>query len=205
MVRGLEEPLKHAGINPLVRAAYHEAGHAVVWRHFDRRISFIVITEAGNGLTSITRSVQYVGPPRPPEPVPADHPQCVVALAGRAAETIRYPGLQRAELVELSGSDQAQAAGLIRELRGSSISDNEISAEIAALEAEGLQILGQEWAAVEALAAALLAHPEHALDGDEAVRVMDDASPAALDMAVTIDGNEPDAHLPDDKSRKEAE
>ena len=127
------EPLKHAGINPLERAAYHEAGHAVVWRHFDRRISFIVITEAGNGLTSITRSVQYVGPPRPPEPVPADHPQCVVALAGRAAETIRYPGLQRAELVELSESDQAQAAVLIRELRGS-ISDNEISAEIAALE-----------------------------------------------------------------------
>jgi hypothetical protein len=96
-----------------------------------------------------------------------------VALAGRAAETIRYPGLQRAELVELSESDQAQAAVLIRELRGS-ISDNEISAEIAALEAEGLQILRQEWAAVEALAAALLAHPEHALDGDEAMRVMDD-------------------------------
>jgi hypothetical protein len=141
----------------------------VVWRHFDRRISFVVITEAGNGLTSITRSVQYVGPPRPPEPVPADHAQCVVALAGRAAETIRYPGLQRAELVELSGSDQAQAAVLIRELRGSSISDNEISAEIAALEAEALQILRQEWAAVDALAAALLAHPEHALDGDEAM------------------------------------
>jgi hypothetical protein len=162
-------------MTPLERAAYHEAGHAAIWRHFGRPFSFVLITKDGNGLTSITRSVQFVGPPQAPEPIPVDHAELVAAMAGRAAEAIRYPYLPRDELERLSASDEQRARKLIREFYGSPLSEDQVTARVVELEAEATQILRGVWLAVEALAAALMAHPDHDLDGDDALRVMDAA------------------------------
>jgi hypothetical protein len=167
----------------LERAAYHEAGHAAIWRHFGRPFSFVLITEDGNGLTSITRSVQFVGPPQPPRAIPVDHAQLVAVMAGRAAEAIRYPDLLRDELERLSSSDERRARGLIREFYGSDISEDQVDTRLVELEAEATQILQGEWMAVEALAAALIAHPNHDLDGDDALRVMNAAAASTRHLA----------------------
>jgi len=57
------------------RAATHEAGDIVAHWHFGRSVSFAFITPDGNGITSITRSVQYPGVPRPPTRLAPDHGQ----------------------------------------------------------------------------------------------------------------------------------
>ena len=162
----------------LERAARHEAGHAVTHRHFDRRISFIFITADGSGITSVTQSVQGVGKPRQPTPMVPDHAQLVAVMAGRAAEAIQYPTLPRNELVELSKFDQQKARDFVRELYGSSLSDEQVTAYVDAAEVEASQILRGAWPAVVALAETLQSRvPACGLDGEEAMTIMDDASP----------------------------
>jgi hypothetical protein len=158
----------------LERAAFHEAGHAVTHRHFGSLISFIFITPDGSGITSITQSVQGVGKPRQPAPIVPDHAQLVVVMAGRAAEAIQYPALPRDELVELSKSDEEQARYFVRELYGSSLSDNHVTGYVDAAEVEASQILRGAWPAVVALAETLQSRVPVGLDGDEAVTIMDD-------------------------------
>jgi ATP-dependent Zn protease len=114
----------------LERAARHEAGHAVTHRHFGRRVSFIFITADGSGITSITQSVQGVGKPRQPTSMVPDHAQLVAVMAGRAAEAIQYPTLPRNELVELSKFDEQKARDFVRELYGSSLSDDQVTAYV---------------------------------------------------------------------------
>src|ERR1700730_8795302 len=165
----------------LERAACHEAGHAVSHRHFGRRISFIFITPDGSGITSITQSVQGVGKPRQPAPTVPDHAQLVAVMAGRAAEAIQYPALPRDELVELSKSDEEQARDFVRELYGSSLSDNQVTGYVDAAEVEASQILRGAWPAVVALAETLQFRLlACGLDGDEAMTIMDDALPHVL-------------------------
>jgi hypothetical protein len=167
--------------NILDRAACHEAGHAVTHRHFGRRISYIFITPDGNGITSITQSVQGVGAPRQPPPMVPDHAQLVAVMAGRAAEAIKYPALPRDELVRLSKSDEEKARDFVHELYGSSLSDDQVTAYVDAAEAEASQILRAAWPAVIALAETLQSRLlACGLDGDEAMTIMDDALPHVL-------------------------
>src|ERR1700730_13677736 len=84
------------------RVAYHEAGHAVMLWYLSMALPDIFVPpSAGYGLTMTTRSVQYAGPPQPPRATPVDHPQVVVAMAGRAAEEIGDPHLQLEDLVRI--------------------------------------------------------------------------------------------------------
>ena len=160
----------------LERAACHEAGHAVTHRHFGRRISYIFITPDGNGITSITQSVQGVGGPRQPAAMVPDHAQLVAVMAGRAAEAIQYPALPRDELVRLSKSDEEKARDFVHEVYGGSLSDDEVTAYVDAAEAEASQILCGAWPAVVALAETLQSRMlACGLDGDEAMTIMDDA------------------------------
>jgi hypothetical protein len=160
----------------LERAACHEAGHAATHRHFGRRISYIFITPDGNGITSITQSVQGIGGPRQPLPMVPHHAQLVAVMAGRAAEAIQYPFLPRDELVRLSKSDEEKARDFVHELYGSGLSDDQVTAYVDAAEAEASQILRGAWLAVVALAETLQSQiVACGLDGDEAMTIMDDA------------------------------
>src|SRR5271170_2527314 len=138
------------------RAATHEAGHIVAHRHFGRSISFAFITPDGNGITSITRSVQYLGVPRPPTRLAPDHGQVVAVMAGRAAEALRYPTLPQDELVRISKSDEETASDFVRQLYGSDLSDIEVMARVNDALAEAAHILRAAWPVVMAIAAALL-------------------------------------------------
>ena len=158
------------------RAAFHEAGHAVTLRHFGHRISYIFITLDGNGITSVTQSVQGVGAPMQPTPMNPDHAQLVAVMAGRAAEAIQYPALPREELVRLSKSDEEKARDFVHSLYGSKLSDEEVTAYVDAAEADATEILLNGWPAVVALAKALQsAVLACGLDGDEAMTIMDAA------------------------------
>jgi hypothetical protein len=158
------------------RAATHEAGHIVAHWHFGRPISFAFITSDGNGITSITQSVQYPGVPRPPTPFAPDHGQLVAVMAGRAAEVLRYPALPQDELVRISKSDEETAADFVRQLYGSNLSDIEVMARVNAALAEASHILRAAWSAVMAIAAALLRTVfECGLDGNEIATLIDEA------------------------------
>jgi hypothetical protein len=160
----------------LERAACHEAGHAVTLRHFGHRISYIFITLDGNGITSVTQSVQGTGTPTQPTPMTPDHAQLVAVMAGRAAEAIQYLALPREELVRLSKSDEEKARDFVHSLYGSNLSDEEVTAYVDAAEAEASEIVRSGWPAVVALAEALQsAVLECGFDGDEAMTIMDDA------------------------------
>jgi hypothetical protein len=103
-------------------------------------------------------------------------------MAGRAAEAIRYPDLNRAELVLLSvASDEPLARRYIRVLCGSSLSDDDITDQIKGAEAEASQIVHGVWVGVKTLAETLLARLETQagdaveLTGAEVLHVMDTA------------------------------
>jgi hypothetical protein len=169
-------PIEQITPDTVERAACHEAGHGVAHRHFGRRISYIFITTDGNGITSITKSVHSVGPPKQPAPLVPDHTLLVVAMAGRAAEAIQYPTLPRDELIRLSMSDEEQARDFVRDLYGKNLTDEQVTAYVNAAEAEASHLLRKAWPAVVALARALRARVlTCGLDGDEAMTIMDDA------------------------------
>jgi hypothetical protein len=103
-------------------------------------------------------------------------------MAGRAAEAIRYPDLNRAELVLLSAtSDEPLARRYIRALCERIVSEDEITACIKGAEAEALEILQGVWIGVAALAGTLLDRlkkepgDEVELTGAEALHVLDSA------------------------------
>jgi hypothetical protein len=157
------------------RVVYHEAGHAVMLWHFGMALPDIFVPPSAEyGLTMTTRSVQYAGPPQPPRATPVDHAQVVVAMAGRAAEAIRYPDLQREELVRISTSDEERTRYGIRELYGSDLSNAEVTARVVQVEGQAAQILGGMWPAVEALVAVLI-HAEDFIDSEEVRRTMEGA------------------------------
>ena len=170
------------------RIAYHEAGHVAGWRHFNRAIflerGFVLInTVGGYGQTGLGSGNYWVNSLMPSQPPLVDHPSIVTAMAGRAAEGIRYPDLDRAELVQLSAvSDEPLARRYIRILYGSNLSEDDIIDRITAAEAEAVQILRSVWAEVKVFAETLIARlkteagDEAELTGAEALRVMDAAS-----------------------------
>ncbi len=154
--------------------AYHEAGHMAGWRHSARAIflerGYVLINAAG-GLTGVSGLAQLI-----------DHPGIVTTMAGRAAEAIRYPDFNRAELEPLSAvSDEGLARCYIRVLYGSNLSEVEIIDRIDGAKAEASQILRGVWAGVKTLAETLLARLETEigdgveLSGAEALHVMDAA------------------------------
>jgi hypothetical protein len=166
----------------LERIAYHETGHVAGWRQFERSIFLergqVLIAAYGYGRTNLNGGAAIWGlAPLPP----VDHGSGVAVMAGRAAEAIRYPGLPRAELVQLSEGDELEARRFIRILYGSDLSDDGIAARVEAWEAEASQMLRGVWAGVNALAETLLARVETAsgdeveLTGAEALHVMDTA------------------------------
>jgi hypothetical protein len=75
----------------------------------------------------------------------------------------------------LSKSDEEQARDFVRELYGSSLSDNQVTGYVDAAEVEASQILRGAWPAVVALAETLQSRVPVGLDGDEAMTIMDDA------------------------------
>jgi ATP-dependent Zn protease len=160
----------------LERAATHEAGHIVAHWHFGRSVSFAFITPDGNGITSMTQSVQYPGEPRQPTRLAADHGQLVAAMAGRAAEALRYPALPKDELVRISQSDEEKASDLVRDLCGTNLSDIEVTARVNDALAEASHVLYAAWPAVMALAAALLGTvSECGLDGAQIATLIKEA------------------------------
>jgi hypothetical protein len=156
--------------------AYHETGHVAGWRHSERAIflerGYVLINAAGAyGQTGVSGQAPLI-----------DHPGIVTAMAGRAAEAIRYPDLNLAELEPFSAaSDEALARCYIRVLYGSNLSDDDIIDRIKGAEAEASQILRGVWAGVKTLAETLLvrlkteAGDEAELSGAEALHVMDTA------------------------------
>ena len=155
--------------------AYHEAGHVAGWRHSARAIflerGYVLINAAGAyGQTGVSGQAPLI-----------DHPSIVTVMAGRAAEAIRYPNLNRAELERFSAaSDEALARRYIRVFYGSNLSDDDIIDRIKGAEAEASQILRGVWAGVKTLAETLLvrlktAPDDEELSGAEALRVMDTA------------------------------
>lgn len=105
-------------IDPLERAAYHEAGHVALWRRFDRprfvAKGEIRFTSTGNPHTRVTRSVHGVRE----SPAPSEHWMAVMAMACRVAEALRYPEMQASELGRLSGPDEEDARRMLREMHG---------------------------------------------------------------------------------------
>jgi hypothetical protein len=158
------------------QTAYHEAGHAAMWRRWGRfefaKNGYTLITESGYGRTGTTR--QAFGPPRPPVRPPATHELCLIVIAGRAAETIQYP--ESDELLLRWGSDEEQLRESLIELHGLELSESSIAERMAALLDEACLILREDWAGVRALAEhlATLSDPI-GLDGAAALRIMDDA------------------------------
>jgi hypothetical protein len=164
-------------INIIERAAYHEAGHAVVlWRSKRQEFqhSHIIITSRGEGLIQTLQPSH--GSPTPP--LTRDQ-RCLVALAGRAAEKIKYPELSCGELILLSSDDEAQARELILEKATGNISEDTVIAQINEFTEKASEILREDWKAVCALAERLfgLGSPNNSicLDGLEALRLMDAA------------------------------
>jgi hypothetical protein len=163
-------------IGGLERITYHEAGHVAVRRHFDRAVflerGYVLINRSGGyGQTGLSGQALLI-----------DHPSVVTAMAGRAAEAIRYPDLNRAELVLLSAaSDEPLARRYIRALCESILSEDDIADRINGAEAEASQILRGVWAGVRALAETLLDRLKKEpgdgveLTGAEALHVMDTA------------------------------
>jgi hypothetical protein len=157
------------------RVAYHEVGHAAMLWHFHMPVPDIFVSpDGGYGLAMTTRSVQHAGPPQARVPVPVDRAELVIAMAGRAAEAIRYPDLQPDELVRISTSDEERTRHGIREFYGSHLSDAEVSTRVVQLESEAAQILRGLWKSVEALVA-MLTHADGFIDGEEARRTMEAA------------------------------
>jgi hypothetical protein len=163
-------------INIIERAAYHEAGHAVILRRFKRQDfqqSHIIITSQGEGLTQTLQPSH--GPHTPPL---TDDQLGLVAMAGRAAEKIKYPELSHDELIFLSIGDEEQLRELIESAKGN-ISENEVIAQIIEFTEKASEIICEDWAAVCALAERLfgLSSPNNSicLDGLEALRLMDEA------------------------------
>jgi hypothetical protein len=97
--------MRESAIDPLERAAYHESGYVAAWCRFDRRRfaakGELFLADSGNGRTTVTRSVYG----RREAPIASEHWMSVMAMAGRAAEALRYPEFSREELVRLSGPD----------------------------------------------------------------------------------------------------
>jgi hypothetical protein len=158
------------------RIAYHEAGHVAARRHFERAIflerGYVLINTAGGyGQTGLSGQAP-----------PIDHPSIVTAMAGRAAEAIRYPDLKRAELALLSAaSDEPLARRYIRVLCGDGLSDDDIADRIKRAEVDASRIVRGVWVGVKTLAETLLARLETEagdaveLTGAEALHVMDTA------------------------------
>jgi hypothetical protein len=170
------------------RIAYHEAGHVAGWRHFDPAIflerGYVLINAAGGyGQTGLSSGNSWVSNSlMPSQPPLIDHRSIVTAMAGRAAEAIRYPDLNFAELVQLSvASDEPLAHRYIQVFYGSDLSPDEIIDRINGAEAEASQILRSVWTGVKSLAEALIARlktepgDEAELTGAEALLAMDTA------------------------------
>jgi hypothetical protein len=138
----------------LQRIAYHEAGHVAAWRHFNRasfleRGYVLINTLGGYGQTGLGSGISWMSN----QPPLIDHASIVTAMAGRAAEAIRHPDLDRAELAVLSAtSDEPLARRYILRLYFRVLSDDKIDKIIEEAEVEASQILRGVWAGVRALA-----------------------------------------------------
>ena len=179
------------------RIACHEAGHVAGWRHFDHsralfleRGRVLVSAAGGYGLTNLGSGNSWSPSLMPSLSPPIDHASIVTAMAGRAAEALRYPCLNRAELVMLSAASDEPLARRYIQVLCSNLSDAEVADRINAAETEALQIVRGAWGGVKALAEKLLAclktglGDEVELTGAEALRVMD----AALDGSHPVEG-----------------
>lgn len=158
------------------RAAYHEAGHAVILRRFRRnefQHSHIILTASGEGLIQSFQPTHNV----PATPPLTDHQKCLVAMAGRAAEQIQYPELSYDEVNQLSLGDEEWAQELIRQSSEDNISDDDIPVRTISLLNEAREILYEDWAAVLSLVDRLIMSPAQTvcLDGGDALRLMDAA------------------------------
>jgi hypothetical protein len=161
-------------INIVERAAYHEAGHAVVLRRFNRQAfqyGHIIVTPSGEGLTQTLQPTH--GAQTPPL---THHQKCLVAMAGRAAEQMRYPDLSHGD-IPLSLGDEDQVRELIRQSSNGNLSESDITMRRTELLEEAKEILRDDWQAVRVLAERLLISPGKSvcLDGADALQLMDDA------------------------------
>ncbi|MGC2414960.1 MAG: hypothetical protein WA459_19955 [Stellaceae bacterium] len=178
------ETVGSAMLGDLERIAYHEAGHVAVRRNFERAIflerGYVLIDSVGGyGQTGLNSGNLWGGRSDPPL---IDHPSIVTAMAGRAAEAIRYHDSSHVESVALSaGSDEPLARCYIRILHGHNLSDDDIADKIREAEAEASRIVRGVWDGVKALAETLLTRLKTGRDdnaeltGAEALHVMDTA------------------------------
>jgi len=146
------------------KLAHHEAGHAVIARNFGLAVMRVSINPADGELFAGRPREGYTRLELDAERHASVQRRLWIALAGPAAQEHFDPGDDRIEDLVCARADYEYARKLYAELRGNPDCKPE---DLVGDERRARALVTKHWSAIEAVALALLKHPQRTIDGKD--------------------------------------